>query len=335
MTLVAIGCILFLGTAAWIATFPMSIAVEAPKQHLSWTCDWLRRRGRALRDRSLLSSRRRRTPCGPGRAQGRGVRRLVRVLRAHCDLPEARVLDGGADARIRVEVLVVLLAKGIPVTGPRELDPGLAGTGGGIHDTADHEVVPRRLTRDYGVGDGEVHHPVGVEVEDEPTGRPKAAGHRANRRLQLVPTEVVEAVERADRRVEDTLDLQVGESHPAQRHLGPKALASDGQHRVGCVDADDPVAPRDQPACEEAGAAAEVEHGAYALRVGTPELMEERRPTVMAGVDDDLVVAPCEPRVRLDGPHSDSGCGPSEAEDLGLGGRELLIGEHALVVELR
>jgi hypothetical protein len=42
---------------------------------------------------------------------------------------------------------------------------------------------PRR-SRDLGgwsapsAGDGEVHHPVGVEVEDQPTGGPKADGHR-------------------------------------------------------------------------------------------------------------------------------------------------------------
>ena len=54
-----------------------------------------------------------------------------------------------------------------------------------------------------------------------------------------------------------------------------EALASLGQHRVGCVDAGDAVAACDQLAREEAGAAAEIEHGAHALRVGAPELMEE------------------------------------------------------------
>ena len=62
--------------------------------------------------------------------------------------------------------------------------------------------------------------------------------------------------------------------HPAQRHLGAKALASAGQHRVGRVDADDAVAACDQFAREEAGAAAEIEHGARP-RVGTPKLMEK------------------------------------------------------------
>ena len=68
---------------------------------------------------------------------------------------------------------------------------------------------------------------------------------------------------------------EVGERHPAQRHLAAKALASPGQHRVGCVDPGDAVAACDQLAREEAGAAAEIEHGAHALRVCTPELMEE------------------------------------------------------------
>ena len=118
---------------------------------------------------------RRRTPCSPGRAQGRGVRRLVRVLLLYRGQLEARVLERGTDVRIRVEVLPVLLAEGVPVTGPRELDPGIAGAGAGIDDTTDHEVVSRRLTRDHRVGDGEVHHRVGVQVEDEPTGGPKAS----------------------------------------------------------------------------------------------------------------------------------------------------------------
>ena len=92
--------------------------------------------------------------------------------------------------------------------------------------------------------------------------------------VQVVGAEVVVGVD-ADRRVEDTFDREVRKRHPAQRHLGAKALASDGQHRVGCVDADDAVAACDQFAGEEAGAAAEIEHGAHALRVGAPKLMEE------------------------------------------------------------
>src|SRR4029450_347562 len=119
-------------------------------------------------------------------------------------------------------------------------------------------------------------------------------------------SEIVETIEGADRRVEDTVDREVGERHPAQRHLGAKARASDGQHRVGCVDADDAVAACDQLAREEAGAAAEIEHRAHALWVGTPELMEEGGPAVVAGGDDDLVVDPCQPRVRLDPAHWDS-----------------------------
>ena len=134
---------------------------------------------------------------------------------------------------------------------------------------------PARLTRDRGVGDGEVHHRVGVEVEDEPPVGPKTARHRGHRQPQLLRGEVVEAVERADRGVEDTFDRQVGERHPAQHHLGAEALARKGQHRLGGVDADDPVAPCDQLAREQAGAAAEIEDGAYAVRVGAPELVEE------------------------------------------------------------
>src|SRR5215213_2617258 len=75
------------------------------------------------------------------------------------------------------------------------------------------------------------------------------------------------------------------------------------------VDADDAVAACDQFARQEAGAAAEIEHRAHTLRVGTPELMEEGGPAVVDGVDDDLVVDPGEPRVRLDVLHSASASG--------------------------
>ena len=65
------------------------------------------------------------------------------------------------------------------------------------------------------------------------------------------------------------------------------------------------------------------------MDVPGPELVEERRPAAVAGVDDDLVVDPCQPRVRLDRSER------SEAERLGLRGRELLVGEHALRVQRR
>ena len=100
---------------------------------------------------------------------------------------EARVLEGGTDIRIRVEVLAVLLAEGVTVTGPRELDLGVACAGAGIHDAADHEVVPGRFTRDDAVGDREVHHRVGVEVEHEPPGGPKPLGHRSHRQAATRP----------------------------------------------------------------------------------------------------------------------------------------------------
>jgi hypothetical protein len=65
--------------------------------------------------------------------------------------------------------------------------------------------------------------------------------------------------------------LLITKSFPADV---PVTHASEGQHRVGRVEAGDAVAACDQFAREEAGAAAEIEHGAHALRVGTPKLME-------------------------------------------------------------
>ena len=73
------------------------------------------------------------------------------VLLADCGHHEARVLEGGTDIGIRVEVLPVLLAKRVTVTGPRERDPGIARAGPGVHDAADHKIVPGCFTRDDGL----------------------------------------------------------------------------------------------------------------------------------------------------------------------------------------
>ena len=119
----------------------------------------------------------------------------------------------------------------------------------------------------------------------------------------------------------------------AQRHLGAEALASEGQHRVGCVDADDTVAPSDQLAREGAGAAAEIEHGAHALRVAAPELIEERGPPAWQGRRRSRrrpLPAASTPR-RASRPRVVR----VRFEDLGLAGCELLIGEHALGVKVR
>src|SRR4029450_9248048 len=94
---------------------------------------------------------RRQAPCGPGRAQSRGVCRLVGVLLADPGHREARVVEGGTNLRIGVEVLPVLLAERVTVTGPGELDPGVAGSGAGMGDAAEHELVPGRCTAARGV----------------------------------------------------------------------------------------------------------------------------------------------------------------------------------------
>ena len=125
-------------------------------------------------------------PCRPRRPQGRGVHRFVRVLLADRGDLEARVFERGTDVRIRVEVLPVLLAEGLAVTGPRDLDRGVAGARGGSTTLVITKSFPADSARDDGVGDGEAHHRVGVEVEDEPTGGPEAAGDRVHRQPQVV-----------------------------------------------------------------------------------------------------------------------------------------------------
>ena len=116
---------------------------------------------------------------------------------------------------IRVEVLAVLLGEGVAVTRSREHDLGVARASGRVDDAADHEVVRRRCTGDDAVGHREVHHRVGVDVEDEPPGGSKPAADRGHRQAELVRSQVVETVERADRSVEDSIHRQVGQDRPA------------------------------------------------------------------------------------------------------------------------
>ena len=73
----------------------------------------------------------------------------------------------------------------------------------------------------------------------------------------------------------------------------------DGEHRLRRIDADDLVAARDQLLGEEARAAREVEHRADTGGVRRPEVVEEGGKAGVAGIDDDLVVDPRQPRVRL------------------------------------
>ena len=109
----------------------------------------------------------------------------MRVLLGDRGHREAGVLEGRADVGLCVEVLAVALGEGVTVTGPRDLDPGVARTGAGSTTLLMTKSLTAGLTRDDGVGDREVHHRVGVEVEHEPAGGPKPVGHRSHRRMQL------------------------------------------------------------------------------------------------------------------------------------------------------
>ena len=65
----------------------------------------------------------------------------MRVLLADRRYGETRVLESRTYIGIRVEVLSVLLAKRVTVSGPGELDSGVAGAGAAIDDATDHKVV--------------------------------------------------------------------------------------------------------------------------------------------------------------------------------------------------
>ena len=142
-----------------------------------------------------------------------------------------------------------------------------------------------------------------MQVEDEPAAGAQHTGHAREREPQVCRGQVVQPVERGNHRIEPLLDRKSGQPRLAEVGLGAEPLASQLEHRPGRVDADHPVPARCELRGEQTRAAAEVEDGEDAVLVRLPELIEERGPAAVAGVDDDLVVDPCQARVRLDGPH--------------------------------
>ena len=165
-------------------------------------------------------------PCRPRRPQARGVHRFVRVLLADRGDLEARVFERGTDVRIRVEVLPVLLAEGVAVTGLRELDRGVAAARGASTVLVITNSFPADSPATTGLAMVKsIIASVWRSKTSQPAGRRQpATAFIVSRRSPGV--EVVEAVERADHRVEAGVDRQLGESHPTQHHLGAEALAS-------------------------------------------------------------------------------------------------------------
>ena len=103
----------------------------------------------------------------------------------------------------------MLLAERVASSCPGELDPRDAGPGADIHNVADREALSVGLTLDDRVGPGELQHRVGMQVEHEPAAEPKPAAHSRQRRAQFGGSEIVEAVEGRNRRVEHAADHQV------------------------------------------------------------------------------------------------------------------------------
>ena len=172
-----------------------------------------------------------------------------------------------------------------------------------VDDAADHEPVLTLLAVHDGSGGRERHHRVRVHVEDEPSGRADAKGQGGERRAEIGRSEVVEAVKGADRGVVFAFDGQCGKRRSYEPHLRREPSAGAGEHRLGTIQADHLVPQRSELACEQPGAAADVEHVVHAVLVIAPELVEEGRPGTMAGIDDDLVIDPRQPGVRLDLAH--------------------------------
>src|SRR5262249_25003855 len=113
--------------------------------------------------------------------------------------------------------------------------------------------------------------------------------------------------------------------------VGPERGGGTGGLRLGGIAPCAPVAGGGQLGRQQAGTAADVEDAGDGLLVGAEELVQEPRQGAVAGVDDDLVVVPCQPRVRVDRTHATP---RADAQDLGLRGCELLRGEHALRVQI-
>jgi hypothetical protein len=84
----------------------------------------------------------------------------------------------------------------------------------------------------------------------------------------------------------------------------PEQPARTREHCLGRIDPRDPIAAGGQLGRQQAGAAADVENVGDLLVVGVEKLVEELRQGVVARVNDDLVVDPCQPRVHVDRSHA-------------------------------
>jgi len=139
-----------------------------------------------------------------------------------------------------------------------------------------------------------------VDVEHQPAVRPQPIRDRGERGRQLAWLEIGDPVERADDGVEPAVDPEIGERVPDQLDARPDQASGTGEHLLRRVDADDPVAAPHQFGGEQARAAGDVEDVEDVVDVAGPELVEKGCDRVVAGVDDDLVVDPRQPRVGLD-----------------------------------
>ena len=172
----------------------------------------------------------------------------------------------------------------------------------------------------------------------QPPGRSQP-GKAPQGRPQAVGGEVVQAVERRDRGVEEPADREVGERLPAEDHVGAQQPAGAGEHGLRGVHPGDPVAEA-RSARRPAGPCRNRRRGRCAprwrrrptARAGRPPSAHGRGPRrsrrrpLRAGRTD---------RPRSRGSARASAEPRSDAEDLGLGGRELLVGQDALLVQLR
>ena len=250
------------------------------------------------------------TPAGWGRRRAvhvaprvERVHRLVRVLVGDRNHLEAGVGQPSPDLPLAEEVLVVDLGEGVAVAVAGDLDARVARACADVHHARDREAPAVRLALDDRIGQGELHHGVRVHVEDEPASGPDPMRQGPQGRAQLGGGEVVQAVERRHRGVEDRVDRELRQRLLDQLRVGTQPATGAREHRRRGVHADDAIAEGDELGGHETGAAADVEDGAHAVVVRPPQLVQEGRPPAVAGVHDHLVVDPCEARVRVSPAH--------------------------------
>src|SRR5215218_2628368 len=135
----------------------------------------------------------------------------------------------------------MVFGESVTIGGPDDIDPCVTDPRTDVDRVIDGEVVTVRVAIDHWITRGEVHHGVGVQVENKPSAAPESPGYSVKSRTQVRWREIVQPVECGNRRIEDTIDCQVRKRVLYQGGLRPEESSRAGQHHCGGVHTDDVV----------------------------------------------------------------------------------------------